>query len=117
MTRLLCPTLVLIQLVMPVLAHDHGAGTHLHADWLLPCHPNNEPEDEHDQDAVYLPVAVSLVGLRDAGPEAPTPLDVVSAIVLIAPPEAPILTPEPAPRPHRPPPERPLFLSVCCLRC
>src|SRR5262249_9347685 len=98
-SRLLCLTLVLFQFVLPVLAHDHGAGTHLHADRLLPCHPHDGPDDEdHDHDAVYLPIAVSLEGLRDAGPDAPTPLDVSSALDLTLPSEAPLLAPEPAPR-------------------
>jgi hypothetical protein len=119
-TRALCLTLVVIQFVMPILAHDHGSGTHLHADRLLPCqHDTDSDSDDpdHDHDAVYLPVAVSLVGLRDAGPDAPAPLDVAFACVLTTTPDAPLSLPTRTPYAYRPPPERPLFLSVCCFRC
>jgi hypothetical protein len=116
-TRALCLTLVVLQFVMPILAHDHGSGTHLHADRLLPSHHEDTDDPDHDHDAVYLPVAVSLVGLRDAGPDAPLPIDVAFASALNVASDAPQLSPAPPLHPHRPPPERPLFLSLCSLRC
>lgn len=117
MTRLLCLTLVLMQFVLPILAHDHGAGTHLHADRLLPHPPDEEPSDDHDHDAVYLPIAVSLVGLRDAGPDFGCPLDAVAILDAIDPLPAHLFAPEPLTPTQHSPHALPLFLSACPLRC
>lgn len=114
--RLLCLTLVLLQIVLPILAHDHGTGTHLHTDRLLPCHSEDEQED-HDHDAVYLPLSVSLEALSGAGPDVPSLDEALAPTLNLIAAQSPLSMPEPAPRPHRPPPERPLFLSVCSLRC
>lgn len=127
--RRLCSILMLIQIVTPILCHEHDGdaahfsarpGRHLHADHLLfwlSDHDDPEHDEDHDEDAIYLPDAAFLAsGPRLAGDNQPS----LSVLLTVCWPEleAPTFTPDPV---ALPPPgsfflDRPIYLLTRTLR-